>query len=303
LRFLILESRPDTHYGDQINGYEFPRRYLRQFEEATPTTTLVAIIYEPSRGGGSKSYVGWTTISSKPYSVDNSKSGKGGLLFVRYDRPIEYFEHPVFRLQGGVALESWLNEFPKTAWGLKLQGRAVRPVSPSDATKILALGNNDIAARLTEYDPAEEPPAERGRRLLRVAERSSTFRLQVMNNFGRKCAVTGLTVITQKGKAVQRLLHAAHIKPVADGGSDLSSNGVSLTPTLHALFDEGMFTIVPGRNYPLELKVSPHLESGMTRSIAGANLLVENGRPLVVLPSGELSRAALAYHLAKVFKT
>ena len=302
MRFLVLESRPDTHYGDEIDGYEFPRRYLRHFQDATSATPVVAIIYEPSRGGGSKSYVGWTTISSKPYSVDSHENPNTRLLFVRYDRPIEYFEHPVFRLQGGIALESWLNEYPKTKWGLKLQGRAVRPLSPSDAAKILALGNNDIAARLTVYDPAEETIAERGKKLLRVAERSATFRLQVMNNFGRKCAVTGLTVFTQNGTAVRRLLHAAHIRPVADGGSDLTTNGVSLTPTLHALFDEGMFTIVPGINSPLELKVSPHLEPSMTRSMAGANLLVEDGRPLAVLPSGQLSKAALAYHLARVFK-
>lgn len=259
-------------------------------------------MYEPSRGGGSKSYMGWTTISAAPIPNLEAQEKSPALFSVKYDRPIEYFEHPVFRLQGGIPLESWLRQYPRTSWGLKLQGRAVRQISPSDATQILRMGNNDIAARLTEYDPAEEALPERGKRLLRVAERSSTFRVHVVNNFEKRCAITGLSVHSQLGVAIPRLLHAAHIKPVADRGSDLTSNGISMTPTLHALFDEGMFTIVASPHSVLEVKVSPQLNPGMIKSKEGADLLIQDGLRLAVLPREPISRTALAYHQAKVFK-
>ena len=90
---------------------------------------------------------------------------------------------------------------------------------------------------------------------------------------------------------------------MADRGSDLTSNGLSLTPTLHALFDEGMFTIVASPNSVLEVKISPQLNPGMIRSKEGADLLIQDGLRLAVLPREPISRTALAYHQAKVFKS
>ena len=52
---------------------------------------------------------------------------------------------------------------------------------------------------------------------------------------------TGLTVGSLPEGRATRLLDAAHIRPVGDRGPDSVSNGVSLTPTVHGLFDEGQF--------------------------------------------------------------
>ena len=300
--FLILESRPDTHYGDAKDGYEFPRRYLKQFSGIAPSAPVVAIIYEPSRGGGSRSYIGWTSISKAPTIQSEAGDGKPALYYARYDHPIEYFERGVFRLQAGVPLESWLTEVPKTSWGLKLQGRAVRPITVADATKIFSLGNADLAAQIEHYDTAEESEFNRGKKLLEVAERSSTFRKYVVGNFDQRCAITGLSVHSVSGKYVPRLLHAAHIRPVAEGGSDQTHNGLSLTPTLHALFDEGMFTLVSGESTPLVIKTSPHLSPDMVRSKEGADLLLQEGRGLASLPASPLSKAALEYHATEIFE-
>ena len=302
MTFLVLESRPDTHYGDAKDGYEFPRRYLKQFDGVSASNPIVAIIYEPSRGGGSRSYVGWTSITKTPIIQSEAGGGKPALYYASYDHPIEYFERGVYRLQAGVPLETWLTEIPKTSWGLKLQGRAVRPITVADATKIFSLGNSDLAAQIEHYDTAEESEIKRGKKLLEVAERSSIFRKHVVGNFDQRCAITGLSVHSISGKYVPRLLHAAHIRPVADGGSDQTNNGISLTPTLHALFDEGMFTLVPGESTPLVIKTSPHLSPDMVRSKEGADLLLEDGRGLAAMPSSPLSKAALEYHLGEVFE-
>jgi hypothetical protein len=300
--FLILESRPDTHYGDVKEGYEFPARYLRHFQGVSNTNPIVVIIYEPVRGGGSRSYVGWTSISSPPKKISDAAAGKQAMYFVQYDKPIEYFEREVFRLQAGIPLESWLASVPKTSWGLKLQGRAVRPITVADATNILALGNADLAKQIEHYDSAEESEAKRGTKLLQVAERSATFRRHVVSNFAQRCAVTGLSIKSVSGRHVPRLLHAAHIRSVAGGGSDQTHNGISLTPTLHALFDEGMFTFVPGDSTSLVIRTSPHLSPEMVRSKEGADLLLSDGRGLAAYPLTPLSRSALEYHLNKVFQ-
>jgi putative restriction endonuclease len=44
---------------------------------------------------------------------------------------------------------------------------------------------------------------------------------------------------------ITRILEAAHIVPVEDGGSDDPRNGILLSPNAHRAFDAGMWTIHP----------------------------------------------------------
>lgn len=68
-------------------------------------------------------------------------------------------------------------------------------------------------------------------------ERDPRFSFRVFGRYGAVCAVCGLTVA--------RLLDAAHIIPVADGGSNDARNGLPLCPTHHRAFDHDAFTINP----------------------------------------------------------
>src|SRR5207248_3109078 len=73
--------------------------------------------------------------------------------------------------------------------------------------------------------------------LVRQRLGQGAFRMVVMDTYQRRCAVT-------KEKALPTL-QAAHIRPVAEGGRHLVTNGLLLRADVHALFDRGYVTITP----------------------------------------------------------
>ena len=52
--------------------------------------------------------------------------------------------------------------------------------------------------------------------------------------------MTGLRIINGGGRSE---VQAAHIKPVADGGPDVTHNGIALSATVHWLFDRHLISI------------------------------------------------------------
>jgi hypothetical protein len=81
------------------------------------------------------------------------------------------------------------------------------------------------------------------------------------------------------------------------------TNGLALTPTLHRLFDEGLFALIYSAR-GLETRVSPRLERRMIESPDGRfRLPLEDGL-LVALPAAITLRpdpAQIAYHAREVF--
>lgn len=67
--------------------------------------------------------------------------------------------------------------------------------------------------------------------------RDRLFRKSVLNTYGCKCAICGETI--------EKVLQAAHIIAVKDGGNDVVENGVCLCANHHLMFDSGMFRIDP----------------------------------------------------------
>lgn len=61
--------------------------------------------------------------------------------------------------------------------------------------------------------------------------RESSFRRQVMDAYGNRCAVT---------RAQLNLVDAAHIVPVKAQGTDDVSNGIALSPTIHRAYDNSL---------------------------------------------------------------
>jgi putative restriction endonuclease len=62
--------------------------------------------------------------------------------------------------------------------------------------------------------------------------RDASFRQQVLQAYGNRCAVTRMQL---------RLIDAAHILPVgAPGSIDVVNNGICLSPTYHRAFDHGL---------------------------------------------------------------
>jgi putative restriction endonuclease len=94
------------------------------------------------------------------------------------------------------------------------------------------------------------------------------------------------------------IVEAAHVRAVEDGGPDTLDNGMVLTPTLHRMYDAGLFTL-EARDDGLVVRTSPRLVSGMVRDdVRGTVLPLRDGAPFA-LPADRAawpSRQAIEHH-------
>lgn len=124
--------------------------------------------------------------------------------------------------------------------------------------------------------------------LVRPRLGQGTFRVSVIEAYGRACAVTGEHSLP--------VLEAAHIRPYADEGPHEVRNGLLLRTDIHRLYDRGFVTVTA----ELEFRVSPKLRQRW-----------ENGRAYYSLegPLNHMPRRAdekpdpelLDWHARKVF--
>lgn len=98
----------------------------------------------------------------------------------------------------------------------------------------------DLLTRIAEQEEITEEEvtnlSQDRERVVRAASRLSRlarFRLQVVNAYENRCAVTRWQL---------RLVEAAHILPVSAGSESIDDvrNGVALSPTYHRAFDRGL---------------------------------------------------------------
>lgn len=313
MKFLVLMSAPENWYGDTPTSYPYPAQYRRFFEPLAAGEPTLAIVYEPRGKGairGRQAYVGWAALAGVPQP--SPKAGVRGerLWVVNYVDRMQEFPNPVPRDPFGEPVEAWLREIATEHRDIRTSGASVRFVTESEVQRIVELG---YAADIGQapFGFAREPAVpealvseERSRRLVSALERDARFRASVMSAYDYRCAVSGFGIGTLPEGRATRLLDAAHIRPVSEQGSDAVSNGLALTPTLHRLFDQGLFTIAQ-RKSRLEVITSPLLEATMIELPDRTfRMPLITGLP-VVLPSDTSSRprvADLRYHATHVFK-
>jgi putative restriction endonuclease len=303
-------SKPESAYADTATSYEFPAQYLKWFEQLARGEPMIAIIYEPySRGAGRQAFVGWASISSPPKrSVRNTETGRP-LWEVAYDDRVHEFAMPVRRDIAGEPIEGWLRVVSAEHRDIRTSGRSVRLLDDEDLTRILQLGfaGDQDATLLYPVRPAhlaESLVADRTRRLVSTLERTSRFREGVVQAYDFRCAITQFSAGVLPQGRVTALVEAAHIRPVADRGSDSLSNGIAMTPTVHRLFDAGLFTVRTASDGGLETQVSGALDKRMITSPDGASRIELCDGSRLVLP---IDRGAwpsveqIQYHQRRVF--
>ena len=286
---LILSSRrSENPYADTEQTYVFPRQYLPRFEPLTRGADMLALIYEPRRGGGRESYVAWAVLTGPPTALPD------GLFEVRYDGRLIPLPRLCRRVDvEGQPFELRLKATPKAQWGSVLQGQSVRPISVDEAVAILTAGG-------VIGQPSQLPTSgARATELVRRSIRDRGFRGQVLAAYGFRCAVTGFAAPANEARA---LLDAAHIRPVSASGSDHVRNGLSLSAGVHRLYDEGLVTFGYAGG-GVRLEVSPWLSS-LTLTGQGGQLRLEPDTALI-LPTDERiwpDPDALAWHGTHVFR-
>lgn len=114
------------------------------------------------------------------------------------------------------------------------------------------------------------------------------FRVQVLDAYGRACAVTGEHSLP--------VLEAAHIRPYAQGGEHAVINGLSLRTDVHRLLDKGYVTVDESGCFVVGRRLKADFENGRAYyALHGQKLVMpaETGR--------HPSKEALAWHRSQVF--
>jgi putative restriction endonuclease len=240
---LVLMHKTDSIYDDEPDRvYDFPRAYLRAVQEGVGDW---AIYYEPVKAGER----GYFAVAKIARVIP--KPGVEG-RFLALIEPGSYlpFDREVPRLNNGRPWEAALT----AADGRPLTGgvaqSAVRRLSEAEFAAIVREGLPDnlpeIEARrydpqpLAMADPAapfERPVIER---LTSRAYRDVAFRRKVREAYDYRCAMSGLRLRNGGGRPE---VNAAHIRPVAQQGSDAVRNGLALSGTLHWMFDRGLVSV------------------------------------------------------------
>ncbi len=125
--------------------------------------------------------------------------------------------------------------------------------------------------------------------LTRARLGQGAFRVLVTEAYERRCAVTGERTLP--------VLEAAHIKPFAESGPHLVSNGLLLRSDLHTLFDRGYVTVTEDLHVEISKCIKQEFKNGR-------EYYAYHGKPLVELPGSpdeRPSREFLRWHNEHAF--
>jgi len=133
---------------------------------------------------------------------------------------------------------------------------------------------NAVEERLSQFAKAGnrvEAPRFGADYLTRARLGQGAFRVLVTEAYERRCAITGERTLP--------VLEAAHIKPYAESGPHLISNGLLLRSDLHILFDEGYVTVTENLRIEVSKRIKEEYENGR-------EYYQYRGKPLLVVPGG-----------------
>ncbi|MGR3485127.1 MAG: HNH endonuclease [Paracoccaceae bacterium] len=245
---LVLLHRADSIYEDEPDRvYDFPRQYLKAVEEGLGDWI---VYYEPVKAGP-RGYFATARIER----VIDKPGQPGRFLALIAPGTFLQFDRPVPRLRSGRPWERALTAPDGTPKAGGAQQLAVRRLPDAEFAAIVTAGlPADLeAVEARRWDPpgpglAEAPatfePAPSPRavieRLTRKPYRDVAFRRRVRHAYDDRCAMSGLRLRNGGGRPE---VQAAHIRPVADRGSDSVRNGLALSGTLHWMFDRGLVSV------------------------------------------------------------
>jgi putative restriction endonuclease len=128
-------------------------------------------------------------------------------------------------------------------------------------------------------------------RVAKETGRSARFKTQVVTGYHFTCALTGyrLTTVEQAG-----IVEAAHIHQHAKSRNNDADNGLALTPTAHALFDMGLWSVTD----ELRIRVKPEAVFTEDAQNGCFSLRALSGRALFLPPGSKLrpNPTHLAWH-------
>ncbi|KAF0676751.1 HNH endonucleasedomain containing protein [Profundibacterium mesophilum KAUST100406-0324] len=240
---LVLMHKADSIYEDEPDVvYDFPRSYLNAVREAVGDWI---VYYEPVKAGPR----GYFAVAKIDRVIPKPRV-EGRFLAMIAPGSFLPFDREVPRILKGRPMEAALTEpdgTPKKGGAVQL---AVRRLPEADFARIVDLGLPQELEQIeaARYDPQPAELAEGAEpfrrpvleRLTRRPYRDVAFRRKVRDAYGYRCAMSGLMLRNGGGRPE---VQAAHIRPVENQGSDSVRNGLSLSGTLHWMFDRGLISV------------------------------------------------------------
>jgi putative restriction endonuclease len=146
-----------------------------------------------------------------------------------------------------------------------------------------------IAVSQPSLLPEERGPRYGQPRPIRPRLGQATFRIAVLDAYGRGCAVTGEHSLPA--------LEASHIQPYAADGPHEVRNGVLLRADLHRLFDTGYVTVTPDLRLEISARLRQDYQNGRSYyPLQGATVQVPS------TPWHRPDNAFLEWHNTHVFR-
>ncbi|WP_435166745.1 HNH endonuclease [Falsirhodobacter sp. 1013] len=200
------------------------------------------VYYEPVKAGAR----GYFAAARIPEVLPKPREGRYLAIITDY---MEFVER-VPRLLNGLPLETSLIDAAGQPMRGGLSQSAVRRLLEPDFTRIVNLGlpENLEKVEATRYDKPlpglqdeplmfQRPVIER---LTRRKYRDVAFSRKVREAYDYRCVMSGLQLRNGGGRPE---VQAAHIHPVERDGTDSVRNGLTLSGTLHWMFDRGLISI------------------------------------------------------------
>ncbi len=243
----VFDTRDKSGYLDALPRlYHFPVDYI---EEVKNSVNDWVIFRTPRAGGGDKAYFAVAR-------VERIEREEGTTAYFAHLADFLSFPQKVSWRDRGVYREERLRSLPDvTSVGRTLRGASVRNLSDRDFSAIIQAGFQDALDEVglpIDYLSADtavaadnhHPIENFHRRIAAVVQnkkiRLASFRTAVLDAYDHRCAVTGIRLVDERGKAEAQ---AAHLWSVENGGPDVVQNGIALSGTAHWLLDRGWIDI------------------------------------------------------------
>jgi len=166
---------------------------------------------------------------------------------------------------------AWLNDFDDTLRICVLTFHGIMP----EMNKFV-LKENELP-----HDPVLFGPRKTTKSEVERAERDPLFKFNILKRFEGRCLITSLDVT--------EMLDAAHIIPVASGGTEDPNNGLLLAASVHRALDAGLWAIHPKT---LKIETRPHGPDSLRMKLSRVDLASS---------SNLLNKEALDFRYVKLF--
>ena len=222
--------------------------------------------------------------------IYNASSGGDLLIFQRRKDSLAIYRVLLLTAQieayGEVYRRILKDRFPpRKCWGsLFWNCDAIRQSDVDNAHKEI------ISATEQPFIPIREDIPRNPSSKMAIA-RDVAFRSILLEQYGRKCAVSGIALETDSNAEVQ----AAHIVALSLGGADDPRNGFTLTGTLHWAFDNGLFCVEDNRKVIISPKALSSGNNEWLRQFNGIQIFEASGSSFKTAPE------AFAWHRENIF--